>query len=200
VENVQRGIMAIPTIYPRNAKTENVHNKNENAEDNAIRDTFADNETTNGGVFRKRKHPVARILPPSCSISNTDIITKNFEISSEPNHTMKSIEEILESVPKSYHAHLLMKHLFRKVLDRISRDEHGIVIIDGNIVKDSNITDLINDAMREKKTVKAAGNQFARLLRISNIPFALVRNKRLYHAQCYCKQRKTSTSREFHAF
>jgi len=115
---------------------------------------------------------------------------------------MKSIEEILESVPKSYHKHanLLMKYLFRKVLDRISRDEHGIVIIDGNIVKDSNITDLINDAMREKKTVKAAGNQFARLLRISNIPFALVRNKRLYHAQCYCKQRKTSTSPEFHAF
>jgi len=120
------------------------------------------------------------IPSPSYSISNTDIITKNFEISSEPNHTMKSIEEILESVPKSYHAHLLMKHLFRKVLDRISRDEHGIVIIDGNIVKDSNIADLINDAMRERKTVKAAGNQFARLLRISNIPFALVRNKRLY--------------------
>ena len=50
--------MTIPTIYPRNAKTENVHNKNENAEDNAIRDIFADNETTNGGVFRKRKHPI----------------------------------------------------------------------------------------------------------------------------------------------
>jgi len=41
----------------------------------------------------------------------------------EHNHMMKSIEEILESVPKSYskHAHLLMKHLFQKaVLDRIS--------------------------------------------------------------------------------
>jgi len=31
-----------------------------------------------------------------------------------------------------------------------------------DVVKDSNIADLINDAMREKKTVKAAGkNQFA---------------------------------------
>jgi len=31
---------------------------------------------------------------------------------------MKSIEEILESVPKFYHkhAHLLMKHLFRKAV------------------------------------------------------------------------------------
>jgi len=36
---------------------------------------------------------------------------------------MKSIEEILESVPKSYrkHAHLLMKYLLRKAVpDRIS--------------------------------------------------------------------------------
>ena len=68
------------------------------------------------------------ISPLSLSLSNTDIITKNFEISSEHNHTMKSIEEILESVPKSYsrksyyiHAHLLMKHLFRKIVpDRVS--------------------------------------------------------------------------------
>jgi len=37
--------------------------------------------------------------------------------------------------------------------------------IDGNVEKDSNIADLINDAMRERKTVKAVGrNQFARLL------------------------------------
>jgi len=43
---------------------------------------------------------------------------------------MKSIEEIMKSIPKSYckHAHLLMKRLFRKVMpDRISWDEHGIV-------------------------------------------------------------------------
>jgi len=44
--------------------------------------------------------------------------------------------------------------------------------IDGNVVKDLNIADLINDSMRERKTVKAAGrNQFARLLRVLNIHF-----------------------------
>jgi len=96
------------------------------------------------------------ISPLSLSLSNTDIITKNFEISSEHNHTMKS-EEILESVPKSYHKHanLLMKYLFRKAMsDRISWNKHGIVTIDGNVVKDSNIADLINDAMHEKKLWK----------------------------------------------
>ena len=95
---------------------------------------------------------------------------------------MKSIKEIVESVPKSYrkHAHLLMKHLFQKAVpDRISWDEHGIVIIDGNVVN-SNITDLISDVMRERKTVKAMGrNQFAQLLRALNIPSTLMRNKRL---------------------
>ena len=95
---------------------------------------------------------------------------------------MKSIEEIMENIQKSYckHAHLLMKHLFRKAVpDRISWDEHGIVI-DGNVVKDSNISDLINDAMRERKIMKVVGkNQFALLLRTLNIPSTLMRNKRL---------------------
>jgi len=69
-------------------------------------------------------------IPPSHSINNRYYYEKfrNFEISSEHNHTMKSIEEILESVPKSYsrksyyiHAHLLMKYLFRKAVpNRIS--------------------------------------------------------------------------------
>jgi len=74
----------------------------------------ADNGTMNDGVFDDLTQ--TSDIPPSHFINNTDIITKNFEISSEHNHTMKSIEEILESVLKSYrkHAHLLIKHLFRK--------------------------------------------------------------------------------------
>jgi len=47
-------------------------------------------------------------VQPAHSISH--IITKNFEISSEHNHAknnhmMKSIEEMAESVPKSYYKH-----------------------------------------------------------------------------------------------
>jgi len=52
--------------------------------------------------------------------------------------------------------------------------------IDGNVVKDSNIADLINDAMHERKITKAASRvQFARLLRVLNIPSVLVGNKEL---------------------
>ncbi|KYN27902.1 hypothetical protein ALC57_02693 [Trachymyrmex cornetzi] len=79
--------------------------RSKNAEDNATRDGSADNETTSDDVF----HDLTQTsdIPPAHSISNTGIITKNFEISSDHNHAknnhaMKSIEEIVESVPKSY--------------------------------------------------------------------------------------------------
>jgi len=73
-----------------------------------------------------------------------------------------------------------MKHLLDKAtLAKISWN-HGIVTIDGNVVKDSNIADLINDAIRERKITKATGRaQFARLLRVLNIPSVLVGNKEL---------------------
>ncbi|KYN41686.1 hypothetical protein ALC56_03906 [Trachymyrmex septentrionalis] len=128
-----------------------VRNENENANNNATRDASDDNETTNDDVFHDLTQ-TSDIPSPLHSNSNTDITAKNFEISSEHNHMMKSIEEILERVPKSYrkHAHLLMKHLLQKAVpDKLSLDEHGIVTIDGNVVKDSNIAVLINEA-REK--------------------------------------------------
>ena len=71
--------------------------------------------------------------------------------------------------------------------------------IDGNVVKDSNIADLINEAMRERKTVKAVGrNQFARLLRVLNIPSTLVRNKSLLSSHADAVN-IVKLRREFHA-
>ena len=102
-------------------RQKDVRNENGNVEDNATRDASNDNETMNDDVFHDLTQ-TSDIPPPLHSISNTNITAKNFEISSEHNHTMKSIEEILESVPKSYrkHAHLLMKHLLRKAVpDRL---------------------------------------------------------------------------------
>jgi len=73
----------------------------------STRDTSADNEMM---FFNKTDI----LLIPSVTS-----VTKNFEISSEHNHTrnnnaIKSIEEIMESVSKSYrkHTHLLMKFIF----------------------------------------------------------------------------------------
>lgn len=117
---------------------------------------------------------------------SSNIITGNNDTSRVDNRILKSIERILETVPKTYRAHarLLLRHLRDKAIPaRISWDDRGTVTIDGNVVKDSNIADLINDATRERKTAKAAGRvQFARLLRALNTPTALVRNKVLLSA------------------
>ncbi|XP_036139540.1 uncharacterized protein LOC118644657 [Monomorium pharaonis] len=101
-------------------------------------------------------------------------------------HVLKSVEKILETVPKTYRtqARMLMRHLQDEAVpDRLNWDEKGIVTIDGNVVKDSDITELINDAVRERKTVNATGrDQFARLLRSLNTRTALVGNKELLKA------------------
>jgi len=94
-------------------RQKDVRNENEKENENKkvlpesnIRGTSADNETTNDDVF----HDLTQTSDiPLHSIRNTNIITKNFEISSEHNHTMKSIKKILESVPKSYHT---LKHTY----------------------------------------------------------------------------------------
>jgi len=91
---------------------------------------------------------------------SSSIIMRNDDTAKEHERLQKTIGRILESVSKSYRARarLLMKYLLDKAtLARISWNDDGIVTIDGYVVKDSNIADLINDAMRERKTTKAAG-------------------------------------------
>ena len=156
IENAQRGIMAISAIYSRNAKMYITKTKMQKTMLHEMPPLITRRWTM--FFMISRKHSIYRqyIL--------TGIIMKNFEISSEHNHArnnhaIKSIKEIVKSVSKFYrkHAYLLMKLLFQKAVpDRISWDEHGIVTIDGNVVKDSNIS-VINDAIRERKTVKIMG-------------------------------------------
>jgi len=73
-----------------------------------------------------------------------------------------------------------MKHLLNKAMPAKISWNDEIAIIDGNVMKDSNIADLINDAMHKRKITKAAGRaQFARLLRVLSISSKLMRNKEL---------------------
>jgi len=74
-------------------RQKDVCNENENAEDNITRDPPLITRQRTMVFFTISQ--TSNILPPSHSINNTDIITKNFEISKEHNHTMKSIEEIV---------------------------------------------------------------------------------------------------------
>src|SRR5436190_3273229 len=90
------------------------------------------------------------------------------------------IREILDSVPKTYRpkARSLLKHLLEFPSSRISWDRRGLVTINGADVSGANITDLINDAVRERKTIEAIGRaQFARLLHELDTPSELIGNR-----------------------
>jgi len=154
--------------------------ENENNDTRGIAATTGET-TLDADVFRD----LSRESPVKLSHS-TSIIMRNDDTAKERERLLKTTGRILETVPKSYRARarLLMKHLHDKAVPtRISWNDEGIVTIDGNVVKDSNIADLINDAMRERKTTRAEGRaQFARLLRALNIPSVLVGNRELLSA------------------
>lgn len=95
----------------------------------------------------------------------------------------KSIRGILNTVPKTYRAKArkLLTHLCDVAVPaRLSWDRHGIVTIDGKVSKGSNIANLVNDALRERKTVRAIARvRFARLLRDVATPPEFVGNREL---------------------
>ena len=68
--------------------------------------------------------------------------------------------------------------------------------IDGNAVKDSNISDLINVAMRKGKTESSGQKSVSAITPLVEHTFcASEKEKLIVHAQCQCK---TSISGEFH--
>lgn len=110
-------------------------------------------------------------------------------------HKIK-IEKVLRERPKTYRskASSLMKYLLRMaILFRLYWNERGVVTINGTIVPNFNIADLINDAIRERKTVRATGRlQFARLRRVDTSA-ELVGNRSLWNAVSRTRESKNLT-------
>ena len=99
--------------------------------------------------------------------------------------TSKDIEdEVLAIVPKQS----MMKRKAQALLERIKRQpnmswtERGELVFEGEVIKGSNIVDLVNDVLRNRKTFDhpQGWRQFARALRQSNVPHDLVGNRRLW--------------------
>lgn len=88
-------------------------------------------------------------------------------------------EEILRILPKAYKTkgELLFKRLCDSNL--VSWDDHGTVSINSVALPGSNITDLVCDVVRCKKTGNPSGwRQFLELLRTINVPQELIGNPR----------------------
>lgn len=88
-------------------------------------------------------------------------------------------DRILESVPLSYRrkAEQILSWLGKN--SKLTWEEDGTVKLYGKPIAGSNIVDLINDALRERKKSEPAGWQtFAQTLKESNVPRDYVGNKK----------------------
>lgn len=88
-------------------------------------------------------------------------------------------KELLSTVPKKYanKARLLYDKLLKS--DIINWDEMGQVKMEGQLYENSNIVDLIGDALRERKHVEPNNwREFARTLSKLNVPHELIGNPR----------------------
>ena len=88
-------------------------------------------------------------------------------------------QEVLTLVPDKW------KHKAHTILERIkhqpnmSWNERGEFVYNGEVVKGSNIADLVNDVVRHRKTFHPHGwQEFARALRQGNVPQDLIGNRK----------------------
>ena len=78
-------------------------------------------------------------------------------------------------------AKLLLNHIHSNASDRLSWDKYGVVTINGLKIDESNIIDLINDAMRSRKMERPVGrHHFASLLRSVKIPREFIGNQNFW--------------------
>lgn len=102
----------------------------------------------------------------------------------EPTAEQTTDEAIVASVPGKYkkQAQQLLNYLHERSNTRLTWDKAGLVYINGEPLKDSNIIDLVNDAMRHRKTVTAIGRQqFGSELRLMGVPREFIGNASLLY-------------------
>ena len=126
---------------------------------------------------KQLKNQVVRPEPsPVQMITHTEqTMTSESDTSEQLSATDK---QIVDSVPKTMQnrAKVLIQKLKGRS-DVISWNDNGQLVLDGSIIPNSNIVDLVNDAMRKRKVFYPEhSNTFAKALAKINVPEDYVRN------------------------
>jgi len=131
-----------------------------------------------------------RSMITKSTINPVDDVYKTNQLHYSENEEMKKTEKermndsfILDSVPLKFRqkAKLLLNHLHSNASDRLAWDKYGVISIDGIRVAESNIVDLVNDAMRSRKTARPTGrHHFATLLHSVKVPREFIGNQDLW--------------------
>lgn len=121
-----------------------------------------------------------RVVP---SPETTDNDTKPSP--STRNESVFNEETIMSSVPQKYRtkAKLLFNALKNVPNNVFDWDDTGTVSIHGNRIERSNLIDLVNDAMRARKSISAHGVQeFAKMIRDCNMPREFIGNSSFWRS------------------
>ena len=125
-----------------------------------------------GETLFKLQHPLEKTKKPPSMLSSTN--------SPQPTDGTSSValhDQILQSVPKTMQrkAELLLGMI--KNNNNLTWDEQGVVSYKGKRIHGSNIIDLINDTIRQRKEVEPRGwKMFSKALHESNLPQEVIGN------------------------
>ena len=131
-------------------------------------------------VFRPEPSPVQMITQTERTITSE---SDNATPSQQLNTTDK---QIIDSVPKTMQnrAKFLIQRLKDHSSDVISWNDNGQLVLEGSIVPNSNIVDLVNDVMRKRKGPEHS-NTFAKALAKINVPEDYLRNPDRIDSMCW---------------
>ena len=126
------------------------------------------------------KNQVFRPEPsPAQMITHTEQTMTSESDSTAPSQQLNATDkQIIDSVPKTMQncAKLLIQKL-KDHSDVISWNDNGQLALEGSIVPNSNIVDLVNDVMRKRKGFNPEhSNTFAKALAKINVPEDYLRN------------------------
>ena len=122
-----------------------------------------------GETLFKLQHSLEKTKKPPSTISP--------QTTDQPPSTVALHDQILQSVPKTMQrkAELLLGMI--KNNNNLTWDEQGVVSYKGKRIHGSNIIDLINDTIRQRKGVEPRGwKTFSKALHESNIPQEVIGN------------------------
>lgn len=125
----------------------------------------------------KKRRPINIPVQYTPQHENTDLKEEEI-VKAEIKHERLPEDEILSMVPKKY---MKKADNFIRLLDNsgeIAWDTKGLVSIKGEIIPHSNIVDLLNDALRARKTTTnpRGWEQFALAIQEINVPLELIGN------------------------
>lgn len=93
-------------------------------------------------------------------------------------HKSLNTDELVETFPKTYKSDVknLLRHI-GKHQDKIEWDDNGLVFIDGVVVENTNIIDLLHDIIRARKATQPQGwKQFMHALMDISTPIEFITN------------------------